>query len=294
MDEVQRLRMKRRSCKASITKLLAKVEDTTLIELNTINSETVTESRRLAVTTTLGHLKTKRDLIIKLDSDICDTIQTKEELETELNDTDTYLAELEERIAIVEEFVKKASRPPVALRQDTQTSEAHPPTNTDMLTHSTPEAGLVERSAHVATSTSHNTATDSPHPDDSNLPINTLSTKSSTQTHSRLPKLTLPTFNGNPLQWQTFWDSFTAAVDSNTDLSLVQKFGYLHAQLQGDAANAISGLPLTDANYMHSVTLLKERFGQKHKLVDAHMEALLNVSAPSNNLTCLQSFYDTV
>ena len=67
-------------------KLLAKVEDTTLIELNTINSETVTESQRLAVTTTLGHLKTKRDLIIKLDSDICDTIQTEEELETELND----------------------------------------------------------------------------------------------------------------------------------------------------------------------------------------------------------------
>ena len=140
MDEVQRLRVKRRSCKASITKLLAKVEDTTLIELNTINSETVTESRRLAVTTTLGHLKTKRDLIIRLDSDICDTIQTEEELETELNDTDTYLTELEERIAIVEEFVKKASQPPVAPRQDTQTPEAHPPTNTDMLAPPTPEA----------------------------------------------------------------------------------------------------------------------------------------------------------
>ena len=124
-----------------------------------------------------------------------------------------------------------------------------------MLAQSTPEAGLVERPAHVATSTSHNTVTDSPHPDDSNLPINTLSTRSSTQTHSRLPKLTLPTFNGNPLQWQTFWDSFIAAVDSNTDLSLVQKFGYLRAQLQGDAANAIGGLPLTDANYTHSVTL---------------------------------------
>ena len=39
---------------------------------------------------------------------------------------------------------------------------------------------------------------------------------------------------------------------------------------------------------------MKERFGQKHKLVDAHMEALLNVPAPSNNLISLQSFYDTV
>ena len=71
--------------------------------MNTINSETIAESQSLAFTTTFGHLKMKRDLIIKLDSDICDTIQTEEELETKLNDTDTYLTELEEKIAIVEE-----------------------------------------------------------------------------------------------------------------------------------------------------------------------------------------------
>ena len=63
-------------------KLLTKVQDTKSCELNTPNSEAITESRRLAVTTTLGHLKTKRDLIIKLDSDICDTILTEEKLET--------------------------------------------------------------------------------------------------------------------------------------------------------------------------------------------------------------------
>ena len=44
-------------------------------------------------------------------SDICDSIQTEGELETELNDTDSYLTELEEKIAIVEEYVKKASQP---------------------------------------------------------------------------------------------------------------------------------------------------------------------------------------
>ena len=294
MEEVKRLRVKRRSCRASITKLLAKVQDATSCELNTLNPETVTESRRLAVTTTLGQLKTKRDLLIKLDSDICDTILTEEELETELTDTDIYLTELEEKIAVVEEYVKKASQPPVVPRQVTRPLIAHLPTSTDMLAHSIPETDLTERPAHVATNTTHHTAADSSHPDDGNRPINTLSTRSTAQTHSRLPKLTLPNFNGNPLQWQTFWDSFTAAVDSNADLSLVQKFGYLRAQLQGDAANAISGLPLTDANYIHSVTLLKERFGQKHKLVDAHMEALLNIPAPSNSLTSLQSFYDTV
>ena len=132
MDEVQRLRVKRQSCRASITKLLTKVEDAMLCELNTINSETVDESRMLAFTTTLGHLRTKRDLIIKLDSDICDSIQTEGELETELNDTDSYLTELEEKIAIVEEYVKKASQPPVTPKQDSHTLMSHPPSNTDM------------------------------------------------------------------------------------------------------------------------------------------------------------------
>jgi len=33
---------------------------------------------------------------------------------------------------------------------------------------------------------------------------------------SRLPKLDLPRFSGEPLEWQTFWDSFQAAVHSNS------------------------------------------------------------------------------
>ena len=40
------------------------------------------------------------------------------------------------------------------------------------------------------------------------------------QTYTRLPKLPLPTFDANPLEWQAFWDSFTAAVDSNPALPL--------------------------------------------------------------------------
>lgn len=35
---------------------------------------------------------------------------------------------------------------------------------------------------------------------------------------SHLPKLNLPTFSDNPLNWSTFWDSFKAAVHSTTTL----------------------------------------------------------------------------
>ena len=40
---------------------------------------------------------------------------------------------------------------------------------------------------------------------------------------SRLPKLTLPTFSGDPLTWQTFWDAFNAAIHVNPSLSGVKK-----------------------------------------------------------------------
>ena len=72
---------------------------------------------------------------------------------------------------------------------------------------------------------------------------------------SRLPKLSLPTFSGNPLNWQTFWDSFEAAVHNNPHLTGVEKFNYLRAQLDGDAAKTVGGFPLTNANYDQSITL---------------------------------------
>ena len=113
-------------------------------------------------------------------------------------------------------------------------------------------------------------------------------------TASRLPKLTLPTFSGNPLHWLTFWDSFQAAIHLNPNLSAVQKFNYLKAQVDGDAAKTIEGFPLSDQNYLHAVTILQDHFGQTHKLVAAHMQALLEVASPSNTLTSLRTFHDVI
>ena len=93
------------------------------------------------------------------------------------------------------------------------------------------------------------------------IPLSSSQTTSSPNYSSRLPKLNLPTFSGNPLHWFTFWDSFEAAVHSNPTLGGVQKFTYLKAQLMGDASRAVAGFPLTNSNYEQAVNLLKERFG---------------------------------
>lgn len=91
-----------------------------------------------------------------------------------------------------------------------------------------------------------------------------------------------------------FWDSFDAGVNSNMRLNDVQKFNYLCAQVHGAAAYVIAGFPLTNSNYAHSIAVFREWFGQTYKLVDAHMEALLNSGKLSNTLPSMQAFHDSI
>ena len=56
----------------------------------------------------------------------------------------------------------------------------------------------------------------------------------------------------------------------------------------------ISGLTLTSPSYEHSITLLKDRFGQPHKLVHAHMQAFLHLPSPTDTLSSLETFYDAI
>jgi len=85
---VQHFCVKRWSCKASVTKLLAKVEEATSYKLST---ELISESHRLAFTTVLSQLKTKKDLIKQMENGISKAIKDEGELETELTDADSYL-----------------------------------------------------------------------------------------------------------------------------------------------------------------------------------------------------------
>ena len=85
---------------------------------------------------------------------------------------------------------------------------------------------------------------------------------------SKLPKLMLNKFNGNPRRWQEWWDSFCVTVHDNSAISSVEKFTYLGSLVEGSAAMAISGLQLTSANYDAALEVLKERFARKQIIVN--------------------------
>ena len=59
----------------------------------------------------------------------------------------------------------------------------------------------------------------------------------------KLPKLQVPSFDGNLIHWRQFWDQFATAVDCKTDLSNAEKTVYLQQALKdGAVKSSIEGL----------------------------------------------------
>ena len=111
---------------------------------------------------------------------------------------------------------------------------------------------------------------------------------------AKLPKLSLPHFNGNLMKWTSFWDSYESAIHNNDELTDVDKFNYLRSLLERTAYDAIAGLTLSSANYREAIEILQKRFGNKQLIIAKHMETLLNVEAVSSdqNLKDLRRLYD--
>ena len=73
------------------------------------------------------------------------------------------------------------------------------------------------------------------------------------------------------------------------------KFNYLQTLLEGPAAKAIKGLPMVEANYDSAVEMLKERYGNKQKIISLHMEALPKLQAcSSDKASQLRMIYDHI
>ena len=54
--------------------------------------------------------------------------------------------------------------------------------------------------------------------------------------------------DGNLLDYPSFIDSFKSSVDSDPDLSDIDKFAYLKGLLEGRALSTIKGLSITKSN----------------------------------------------
>ena len=287
--EASNPRASRRAHRAHLTRVFGKI--TPILE----SDEAPNERNTATLQTALEQIEAKKTTISELDTEIRATIEDANALETEILDTEEITFTIAEKITLIKAVLARPKSPkvqaPPLQPQNVQTSAPviQPPTP-----------------AHQSTS-NQSSSTDTPV---TNPPQNLLSSDSIEQTEapqghgnafthvsqnaSRLPKLTLPIFGGDPLKWQTFWDSFDSAVHSNNVLTNVQKLNYLRAHLEGEAARAIAGFPLTSVNYHQSLDVLRNRFGDQQKIINAHMHALMNLPNANNNITSLRTLCDVI
>ena len=110
----------------------------------------------------------------------------------------------------------------------------------------------------------------------------------------RLPKLEIPSFNGDKLKWSEFWDSFSASVHKNSTISDIEKLNYLMSKLTGEARQSVSGIFLSNENYTLVVELLKERYGDIQTVVNTHYNELINLKIAQNTAKGLRGLYDHI
>lgn len=95
----------------------------------------------------------------------------------------------------------------------------------------------------------------------------------------KLPKIELPSFDGNLLEWNSFNDLFSALVDKNPNLSKVEKLQYLKSTLKGETDVLLKSVLITDANYDEAWRMLKDRYDNTKMIVYAHIKELLSFPA---------------
>ena len=105
------------------------------------------------------------------------------------------------------------------------------------------------------------------------------STSVSRTDNIKLPKLELPTFDGEPLSWPLFWERFSVAIDQNSRLSDEEKLAYLRSAMKSPLAKQIVS-PQTGGshNYSTLLNLLKQTFEDKRKIYCNHLNSLLDAT----------------
>ena len=125
--------------------------------------------------------------------------------------------------------------------------------------------------------------------------INTNRTRTNANRQVKLPTIIIKPYEGDPLEWKTFYQSFLVTIDKNEDLSNIEKFTYLRSYLKGNALKVIEGLPLDESNYNEAKNLLINRFANPQLIISAHMNKLLKIEkVNTTNVNDLRKLYDGI
>ncbi|GMT12923.1 hypothetical protein PFISCL1PPCAC_4220, partial [Pristionchus fissidentatus] len=113
------------------------------------------------------------------------------------------------------------------------------------------------------------------------------------------PPMRIETFDGADItKWQSFISQYETLIHSRTDLTDLEKLGYLKSSLKGDALELVQSIPITDAFLSHTLDRLKSEYARSTLTHATLMSQLMNIKPKSSKLEdqlkCVRSTINTV
>ena len=97
---------------------------------------------------------------------------------------------------------------------------------------------------------------------------------------TKLPKLELPTFHGDILQWKNFWEQFCISVHDRTNIPKEEKLMYLQNAVKDKTAKSlIAGLTKSSDHYDEAIKCLQERYDRPRQIHQTHVRRIVEAPA---------------
>ena len=97
---------------------------------------------------------------------------------------------------------------------------------------------------------------------------------------TKLPKLELPTFHGDILQWKNFWEQFCISVHDRTNIPKEEKLMYLQNAIKDKTAKSlIAGLTKSSDHYDEAIKCLQERYDRPRQIHQTHVRRIVEAPA---------------
>ena len=96
----------------------------------------------------------------------------------------------------------------------------------------------------------------------------------------KLPRIDVPTFDGQVINWNSFWEQFNISIHSRTKLSNTEKLVYLKQSLKdGTAKGVIEGLSKSGEHYEEAIKSLKARYYRPRLIHQTHIRMILEAAS---------------
>lgn len=96
------------------------------------------------------------------------------------------------------------------------------------------------------------------------------------QSKVKLPKISLPIFDGSYHSWLSFKNRFTHLIHSSKSLNDAEKLEYLQSCVTGTAERTIKRFQITDQNYKVAWDRLNDKYDNKRILQDTQVEMIID------------------